>query len=274
MGSITTKEAAYLTTAIIHTLVFFAAGILGLLLGFYRPLKSNAYLLAKLRRLRYIIIVIGLAAGAYAIGYWYLLENTGTFDRGDAVTEWAGYVARLLLVLGIVWALMESLFAKLAASLIVSATSVFAFLALVFCNFLTTDTQYGIVIAQFIFFWASMVILSLIWNLVGRNKFYLQYVAIAVFGFLTALYIIWASLSDNMFDVSGFNNDAENWTIVANDILLTASSIILIPLAYIYSTPSKDTALWKQYQRTRASTGKKEQRREGLLEGTGRVLNL
>ena len=258
MGSISSVDASYITTASVHDAVFLIGITLSFIMGFFRPRKYTDFTMGMIRRLRYIILVISLSALVYSAGFWFLFANTGTFARSDGVTtEWAGWVARGILITGVTWALAEALFMKIAASLLITAVIFFAELTIILVNFLTTDGQRGIVTAFFIFLYLSALVLVYAWQHVKRSLVWMHWWVPALLFLWIGLDALWAFLSNNFWDVMGFSDTTENWLFAAFDIAFTVTAFIGISIMYATSAPSKDAGVYNQYQLSVQKSAKK-----------------
>lgn len=269
MGSVSSVEAAYVTTAVVHDVVFLIGIILAFFVGFFRPRKYTDYTLAMLRRLRYIILVISLSALVYSVGFWFLFKNTGTYTRPDGeTTEWASWVARGILFTGVAWAIAEALYMKIAAGLLFTATIFFDQLVLVLANFVTTNAQFAIVTAFYIFLLISALVLVYAWQHVTKSLIWLHLIVPGFLFLWIALDGLWAFLSNNMWDAMGFGNQAENWLFTAIDIAFTLTAIIGLTIMYSTSVPSPDTAVYPEYKESKHKAAKKIDVESELTQGS------
>ncbi len=251
MGSFTSKETAFLVDGLVHFAGFLIALFIGTAIGLIGLGQNSTYTIdyaiGKRKRHRAIFYTLAMGAAAFGFAMVFMVEGTGTFDRGDTTTEWAGWVGRLLLAVAITWAFTESVFMTLQNALTLEAVVIFSYLGLVFVNFLTTNTQYAIALIAWGFFWLLGALLSVIWSNLSESKIGLSYWAIVWIYVFSGIQALWLILADNVSDVPGFNNEVEAWVLCGVDILYTSGALILLGLGYFGNKPGPDSPVYYEY---------------------------
>jgi len=90
-------------------------------------------------------------------------------------------------------------------------------------------------------------VLVYVWQHVHQSFIWMHIWVPALMLLWIALDGLWAFLSNNFWDVMGFNDTVENWLFAAFDICFTATAFIGLSLMYAGAKPSEDAAVYPQY---------------------------
>ena len=243
MGSLNSREVAYLLDGLVHVAVSVVLVVIGLVIGWNVGLNSTQDE-KKRRRHRGILWSIAIGALLFSVGMFFMVEETGFYTRSDGVvTVAAGWFARAVLAAFVVWALLESIYMTLSNTMIVIVVVLASYGGAILCNYVSTDETFAISLVAWGVFWLTAAVLTVIWTNTKRQAYLLGYISIGHVYLFALLQGLWLVLGDTVADVSGFNRTTEAYLLFATDVLFTGGATVLIGLAYFGNQPNDSFGL-------------------------------